>query len=53
VRTYAERVRAVRNDAELVDAFLAHVREGEGASAREAELVGELLAQRARVEATA
>lgn len=53
VRTYAERVRAARNDAELVDAFLAHVREGEGASAREAELVGELLAQRARVEATA
>ncbi|MEV4686006.1 exonuclease SbcCD subunit D [Microbacterium sp. LWH3-1.2] len=52
-RTYAERVRAARNDAELVDAFLAHVREGEGASAREAELVGELLEQRARVEATA
>lgn len=52
-RTYAERVRAVRNDAELVDAFLAHVREGEGASAREAELVSELLDERARVEATA
>ncbi|MFB7892713.1 exonuclease SbcCD subunit D [Microbacterium sp. NPDC056044] len=52
-RTYAERVRAARNDAELVDAFLAHVREGEGASAREAELVGELLDERARVEATA
>ncbi|MFE5408401.1 exonuclease SbcCD subunit D [Microbacterium sp. NPDC056569] len=52
-RTYAQRVRTARNDAELVDAFLAHVREGEGASAREAELVGELLEQRARVEAAA
>ncbi|KQP70162.1 DNA repair exonuclease [Microbacterium sp. Leaf288] len=52
-RTYAERVRSARNDAELVDAFLSHVREGEGASIREAELVGELLEQRARVEATA
>ena len=46
-------MRAARNDAELVDAFLSHVREGEGASIREAELVGELLEQRARVEATA
>ena len=52
-RTYAQRVRAARNDAELVDAFLAHVRDGEGASAREAELVGELLDERTRVEATA
>ena len=52
-RTYADRVRAARNDAELVDAFLAHVREGEGASAREAELVGELLDERTRVEAGA
>ncbi|KJL45208.1 MULTISPECIES: exonuclease SbcCD subunit D [Microbacterium] len=52
-RSYAERVRSARNDAELVDAFLSHVREGEGASIREAELVGELLEQRARVEATA
>ncbi|WP_341997016.1 exonuclease SbcCD subunit D [Microbacterium sp. LWH7-1.2] len=52
-RTYTERVRAARNEAELVDAFLAHVREGERASAREAELVSELLEQRARVEATA
>ncbi|WP_109211999.1 MULTISPECIES: exonuclease SbcCD subunit D [Microbacterium] len=52
-RTYAQRVRAARNDAELVDAFLAHVRDGEGATAREAELVGELLEERTRVEATA
>jgi exonuclease SbcD len=52
-RTYAQRVRTARNEAELVDAFLAHVREGEGASAREAEIVGELLDERARVEAKA
>ncbi|MFE4727035.1 exonuclease SbcCD subunit D [Microbacterium sp. NPDC056736] len=53
VRTYAQRVRAARNDAELVDAFLAHVREGEGASAREADLVRDLLEERTRVEAGA
>jgi exonuclease SbcD len=52
-RTYAQRVRAARNEAELVDAFLTHVREGEGASAREAQLVGELLEERTRVEANA
>jgi exonuclease SbcD len=53
VRTYAQRVRTARNDAELVDGFLAHVREGDGASAREAELVAELLDERTRVEANA
>ncbi|KAF2417974.1 exonuclease SbcCD subunit D [Microbacterium sp. B35-30] len=52
-RTYAQRVRTARNEAELVDAFLTHVREGEGASAREAEIVGELLDERIRVEAKA
>jgi exonuclease SbcD len=52
-RTYAQRVRTARNEAELVDAFLTHVREGEGASAREAEIVGELLDERTRVEAKA
>ena len=52
-RTYVQRVRAARNDAELVDAFLSHVREGEGASAREAELIGELIDERSRVEANA
>jgi exonuclease SbcD len=52
-RTYAQRVRTARNEAELVDAFLTHVREGEGASAREAEIVGELLDERTRVEARA
>ncbi|WP_194410622.1 exonuclease SbcCD subunit D [Microbacterium cremeum] len=52
-RTYAQRVRSARNEAELVDAFLSHVREGEGASAREAELIAGLLDERSRVEATA
>jgi DNA repair protein SbcD/Mre11 len=45
-RTYAGRVRAARGDAELVDAFLAHVREGERASERERELLREILAER-------
>lgn len=52
-RTYAQRVRSARSEAELVDAFLSHVRDGEGASAREAELITELLDERIRVEATA
>ena len=52
-RTYVQRVRAARNDVELVDAFLSHVRDGEGASARETELIGELLDERTRVEAHA
>ncbi len=52
-RTYAQRVRAARTDAELFDAFLSHVREGEGATEREAALIADLLEQRVRVEATA
>ncbi len=50
---YVERVRATRNEAELVDAFLAHVREGEGASEREARLIAEVVEQRAHAEVTA
>jgi len=52
-RTYADRVRSARDDGELVDAFLAHVRDGEGASGREAALVRDLLDERVRAEATA
>lgn len=52
-RSYSQRVRAARSDAELVDAFLTHVREGEGASARERELLGDVLDERTRVEAFA
>lgn len=48
---YAERVRAARSDRELIEMFLEHVRAGEGASPREAELIGELLDERVRAEA--
>ncbi len=46
--SYVQRVRQARSDAELVDAFLTHVRNGEGASAAEAEIIADLVqAQRA------
>ncbi|MDF2991030.1 MAG: repair exonuclease [Microbacterium sp.] len=48
---YARRVRAARDDAEIIDAFLAHVREGEGASSAERELIREVLDARAVTEA--
>ncbi|MDF2665601.1 MAG: repair exonuclease [Microbacterium sp.] len=48
---YSRRVRAARDDAEVIDAFLAHVREGEGASAAERELIREVLDARALTEA--
>ncbi|WZH38960.1 MAG: exonuclease SbcCD subunit D [Microbacterium enclense] len=48
---YARRVRAARDDAEIIDAFLAHVREGEGASPAERELIREVLDARAVTEA--
>lgn len=51
--SYSRRVRQARSDAELVDAFLAHVREGEGASPREAEVVRDLIDERSLTEATA
>ncbi|GAA3911282.1 exonuclease SbcCD subunit D [Microbacterium invictum] len=51
--TYVDRVRAAVTDRELVEAFLVHVREGEGASGREAELLAEVLDERTRVEALA
>ena len=51
--TYAGRVRAARSDADLIDTFLAHVREGEGASAREAELIRDLIDERSLAEASA
>ncbi|MFJ4039349.1 exonuclease SbcCD subunit D [Microbacterium sp. NPDC090007] len=40
---YARRVRAARDDGEIIDAFLAHVREGEAASAAERALIGDVL----------
>lgn len=50
---YARRVRAARDDGEVIDAFLAHVREGEGASEAERSLIREVLDARARSEARA
>ncbi|MGL4256644.1 MAG: exonuclease SbcCD subunit D [Microbacterium sp.] len=51
--TYSRRVRRARSDAELVDAFLSHVREGDGASPAEAEVVRDVIDERSLVEATA
>lgn len=51
--TYSTRVRRARSDAELVDAFLAHVREGEGASAREAEVIRDVIGERSLAEVSA
>ena len=51
--SYRQRVRAARSDAELVEAFLVHVRAGEGASEAETELLRDVLDERVRVEALA
>ncbi|GAA1916540.1 exonuclease SbcCD subunit D [Microbacterium aoyamense] len=51
--TYAGRVRAARSDAELIDAFLVHVREGEGASERELELIRDVIDERSLAEVSA
>jgi len=52
-RGYAQRVRSALDDVEIIDTFLAHVREGEGASAAERELIREVLDARAVAEARA
>ncbi|MFT4136578.1 exonuclease SbcCD subunit D [Microbacterium sp.] len=52
-RTYADRVRHARTDREVVEAFLQHVRAGEGASQAEAALLDEVLGDRVRAEALA
>jgi exonuclease SbcD len=52
-RSYAQRVRAARSDGELVDAFLAHVRDGLGASDRERDLMAQVLDDRIVAEAHA
>lgn len=51
--TYVDRVRTARSDAELVEAFLVHVRDGDGADDRERELLADVLDERVRVEALA
>jgi exonuclease SbcD len=53
VSTYARRVRAARDDVELVDAFLAHVRAGESASDAERELIREVIDARTVAEVRA
>ncbi len=53
VRSYAQRVRAARSDAELVDAFLSHVRDGQGTTDAERELLRDVLDERVRAEALA
>ena len=52
-RSYVQRVRAARSDAELVEAFLGHVRPGEGVSEHEADILRDVLDERVRVEALA
>ncbi|GAA1997823.1 exonuclease SbcCD subunit D [Microbacterium pumilum] len=51
--TYARRVGQARSDAELVDAFLSHVRDGEGASEREAAVIHDVIDERSLAEVTA
>lgn len=51
--TYADRVNAAVTDREKIEAFLVHVREGEGATEAEAELLADILDERVRVEAMA
>ncbi|MFV0373778.1 metallophosphoesterase family protein [Microbacterium sp.] len=51
--TYAARVRDARTDRDVIDAFLRHVRDGEGADAREGVLLDEVLEQHVRAEALA
>lgn len=48
---YARRVRAARDETEIIDAFLAHVREGEGASEAERDLIRDVLDARTVAEA--
>ena len=50
---YGQRVRAATSDTELVDAFLQHVRAGEGLSNDEGEILHEMLEQHVAAEALA
>ncbi len=50
---YAQRIRSARDDSEIIDSFLEHVREGEGASEAERALIREVLDARSVAEATA
>lgn len=50
-RSYTQRLRAAVSDADRIEAFLAHVRAGSGATPRETELIREVLDDRVRAEA--
>ena len=50
--TYADRVRDVESDDELIERFLTHVRAGEGAGERERELIADAVAEARVAELT-
>ena len=50
-RTYSDRLRTALTDTERIEAFLEHVRAGQGASEGERELIREVLDDRVRSEA--
>ncbi|WEK62170.1 MAG: exonuclease SbcCD subunit D C-terminal domain-containing protein [Candidatus Microbacterium colombiense] len=50
-RSYVQRLRAAVTDADRVEAFLEHVREGQGASEAESALVRDVLDDRVRADA--
>ncbi|BDZ39429.1 exonuclease SbcCD subunit D [Microbacterium suwonense] len=50
-RSYAQRLRGAVTDTERIEAFLEHVRSGQGATERETELIREVLDERVRAEA--
>lgn len=52
-RTYAGRVREAQSDAQLVDAFLAHVRNGVGAGETERGIIRDVLDERVVAEVSA
>jgi exonuclease SbcD len=51
VGSYTSRLQTSQSDAERIDAFLAHVRGGHGATEREDELIREVLDDVVRAEA--
>lgn len=50
-RSYVQRLRAAVTDVDRVEAFLEHVREGQGANAAEGALIRDVLDERARADA--
>lgn len=50
-RSYAQRLRSAVTDTDRIEAFLTHVRGGQGATERESELIREVLEDRVRAEA--